>query len=118
MGILKNRNNIKMDALLKIYKTLMLFAVVEMAQGHGYIARPAARNALWKYGFDNPPNYDLMSLNAGGPAKVSSGGHSKCGDNHDGPFDHMAGGRYANGIIAQTYTEGQTIDIEIIITAH
>lgn len=50
--------------------------------------------------------------------QVSSGGYSLCGDPHDGPFHHMAGGRYANGVIAQTFTEGQTIDIEIVITAH
>lgn len=89
-----------------------------MVLGHGYMARPAARNAMWKYGYDNPPNYNLMSLNAGGPAKVSSGGHSICGDHHDGPFEHMDGGKYANGVISQVYTEGQTIDIEIVITAH
>eukprot|EP00121_Abeoforma_whisleri_P009669 Awhi_evm1s8894 len=85
---------------------------------HGYIQVPAARNSMWKYGFDNPPNYDLMGLAAGGPGVVAASGHGLCGDNINDEQRHMSGGVFGNGVISMTYITGQIIDIEIIVTAH
>eukprot|EP00121_Abeoforma_whisleri_P014549 Awhi_evm1s13415 len=111
----KSSDNMK--AMLRSWVLFNVLLVLEV-KAHGYMAQPAARNALWKFGYQNPPNYNLMSLNAGGPSEVQRKGHSVCGDHVGGPFDHMDGGKYANGIIAQTYKESDTIDISLVITAH
>merc|ERR1711890_121410 len=42
-----------------------------------------------------------------------------CGDPFDGPWPHEApGGRYANGHIVKTYTQGQSVKVAIEITAN
>eukprot|EP00121_Abeoforma_whisleri_P014861 Awhi_evm1s13706 len=104
--------------MMLLVSTLVITLSVTKVQAHGYMAQPAARNALWLFGYQSPPNYDLMSLSAGGPAEVQQKGHSVCGDHVEGPFDHMDGGLYGNGIIAHTYMENDAIDISLVITAH
>ncbi|GFO08386.1 endonuclease-reverse transcriptase [Plakobranchus ocellatus] len=39
-----------------------------------------------------------------------------CGDPFDGPRDHEAGGKYARGVIARQYSQGQTIEVSIELT--
>ena len=41
-----------------------------------------------------------------------------CGDPYNGPRDNEAGGRFATGIIAKRYTEGQTITVSLDITVN
>ena len=41
-----------------------------------------------------------------------------CGDPYDGERSNEASGKYANGVIAQTYQEGETIPITVEITAN
>eukprot|EP00121_Abeoforma_whisleri_P010829 Awhi_evm1s9984 len=98
--------------------TLLTTLLIREAYSHGYIQVPAARNSMWRYGFDNAPNYDLMGLAAGGPGVVSQHGHGLCGDNINEEQRHMSGGIFGNGIITAQYVVGQTIDIEIVVTAH
>lgn len=39
---------------------------VDPAVGHGRMVEPAARNAMWRYKYKNPRNYNDMGLNCGG----------------------------------------------------
>ena len=41
-----------------------------------------------------------------------------CGDPYQGPREHEAGGKYANGIIVETYMQGGTIEVDVDITAN
>lgn len=89
------------------------------SQGHGYVNWPAARNNQGHAGFPNFPfNFDRQSLSAGGPSSVRVNGFGLCGDNVNGPQNHLNGGNYGRGVIAGVYKAGEAFDIEVIITAH
>eukprot|EP00121_Abeoforma_whisleri_P005264 Awhi_evm1s4765 len=103
--------------LFELFATTLLFAVPNV-EAHGYMISPVARNAMWKLGYNNPTNYDLMSLNAGGPSNVMRNGYSVCGDPANSNEDHMDGGKYGNKLIAGTYEEGGEMGVSLVITAH
>merc|ERR1711872_656376 len=105
--------------------TLLLVSplLLTLTSGHGMITDPPARNAMWRYGYTNPVNYDDNELYCGGFSvqwNQNEGKCGVCGDNFADPEPrpHEAGGRYGNGIIGRRYTMGQTIDIEIDISAN
>lgn len=86
---------------------------------------PAPRNGVAKLcpeskqaPFDQPINYDLMALNAGGPGWVEQNGFGVCGDRIGSPQSHADDGKYARDFIAATYRPGEEIDITVTITAH
>jgi len=58
-------------------KAISSLALATAVSAHGFLSVPAPRNALWKLcpasrdsPFDQPPNWTLMGLNAGGPTVV------------------------------------------------
>ena len=64
-----------------------LVLLTTSALGHGFMSVPASRNGLAKLcpestkaPFNQPVNYDLMGLNAGGPGWVQKNGFGVCGD--------------------------------------
>lgn len=75
---------------------------------------------MWRYGFNVPPNYDDFGLNCGGVGQQhqSNGGRCGiCGDNYkDKVKEHEVGGKYATGIIGKTYSKGQVIDVNILVS--
>jgi hypothetical protein len=77
---------------------------------------------MWRYGFDNPPNYSDSGMFCGGfQHQVSLDGKCGiCGDAWDIiPRPHEApGGKYANGIITGNYVSGQIIEVSVLITAN
>merc|ERR1719445_2633482 len=79
--------------------------LVPSCTGHGYLAKPPARNSLWRFGFSNPVNYGKCGV---------------CGDDYrdEMPREHETGGKYGNKIISATYTAGDTVDIEVEIVAN
>jgi len=84
---------------------------------------PPARNAMWRYGFPNPVNYNDNELYCGGFAvqwNQNNGKCGVCGDNYKDtvPRAHETGGKYGLNIISKRYVMGQTIDIEIDISAN
>ncbi|GAB4821063.1 hypothetical protein N2152v2_008109 [Parachlorella kessleri] len=100
----------------------VLFSSCHVCRGHGYLAEPASRNYLAN------SDYCPHCLNADGPAAVAGdfsaqwprgrGGHGLCGDPEaQVPHHHEVGGVHATGKIAGTYTEGQVVQFEIVITA-
>eukprot|EP00192_Tetraselmis_astigmatica_P011861 CAMPEP_0117670744 /NCGR_PEP_ID=MMETSP0804-20121206/12942_1 /TAXON_ID=1074897 /ORGANISM="Tetraselmis astigmatica, Strain CCMP880" /LENGTH=397 /DNA_ID=CAMNT_0005479115 /DNA_START=102 /DNA_END=1292 /DNA_ORIENTATION=- len=114
---------------------------------HGYMSKPLSRNKLANNRPEpGPVNYCPHCLNLGGrrttplvyPETIESGlSHGLCGDKPLGSVeacwgggdcpeqDHMPGGRFytpgapgLGGAIQETYVEGDTIDVEFVITAH
>lgn len=80
--------------------------------GHGRLMDPPSRNAMWRYGYPNPVNYNDNELFCGGYAvqwEQNSGRCGICGDAYhlEHPRPHEAGGEYAKGIISRYYTAGQ-----------
>ena len=49
---------------------------------------------------------------------VNGGKCGLCGDPYQGPLEHEAGGKYAKGIIVDTFMQGGTIEVDVDITAN
>jgi len=102
---------------------LIGFVVLGLAtiiNGHGYMQDPPARNSMWRFGFNNPPNYNDNQQYCGGKdvMKGLGGKCGVCGDRYGSPNPrHADGGIYANGIIVKTYKKEQIIDIKVLLTA-
>lgn len=85
---------------------------------HGQLSEPKARNVV------HNSNYCPHCLAAGGPGVTYAGGrtwpnslHGACGDPHDGPRDHEAGGKFATRVITGRYVRGQKVTLRVKITA-
>ncbi|OXA63536.1 hypothetical protein Fcan01_02764 [Folsomia candida] len=106
--------------LLPISVYLILVAVE--IKGHGRLMNPPARNAMWRFGYAVPTNYDDNQLWCGGAQKYYENGEKcgVCGDDfaEPSPRDHETGGQFANGIVVRRYAPGQIIETEIQITAN
>ncbi len=105
-----------------IVTTTLILCLVNLIAGHGRLIDPAARNAMWRFGFPNPKNYNDNELNCGGYSTQWLKNDGKCGVCGD-PYHvknqpHNDGGRYANGIIAKTYKRGQVIEVEVDLTSN
>ncbi|XP_005092247.1 uncharacterized protein LOC101851474 [Aplysia californica] len=88
-------------------------------RGHGRLIEPPGRSSMWRYGYNNPINYDDNQLFCGGFDRQwnqNGGLCGVCGDPYDGQRDNEAGGKYANGIIVRNYTEGAIINVYIDLT--
>lgn len=101
----------------------LIMGVVGLTKGHGRLMDPPARNSMWRFGFPNPVNYNDNELYCGGFTvqwEQNDGKCGLCGDPHhaEEPRPHEAGGLFAKGIITRHYSVGQTIDIEVELTAN
>jgi len=102
---------------------ILLAALVTTVTPHGFLYDPPARNAMWRFGYSNPVNYNDNELYCGGFSvqwEANGGKCGVCGDNwaDPSPRPHEAGGKYGNGVIGKTYAMGQTIDVDIDISAN
>ena len=91
--------------------------------GHGRLIQPPSRASAWRYGFNTPADYNDSEGFCGGfdyQFKVADGKCGICGDPwFADPRDHEApNGRFATGTITASYNQGQTIDVQIDITAN
>jgi hypothetical protein len=87
------------------------FLIVKV-NSHGRLMEPPARNAMWRFGYPNPINYNDNELFCGGYAvqwEQNLGKCGVCGDayNIESPRPHEAGGDYARGYISRRYSAGQ-----------
>lgn len=57
------------------------------------------------------------ACSAGGSLEWPAGRHGMCGDPYTGERKHEYGGVSATGTITGTYTEGQVVNMTIVITA-
>lgn len=95
----------------------------DVIHGHGRLMDPPSRNAMWRFGYPNPVNYNDNELFCGGYAVHWQQNKGKCGVCGDAyhlsqPRPHEAGGEFANGIIVRHYTAGQEIEVEVELTAN
>merc|ERR1712168_18716 len=104
---------------------LLLLSVLSLTwihtSGHGRLMWPPGRSSLWRYGFNNPPNYNDNECNCGGFGNQWDINKGKCGVGGDNfsdeqPRHNEAGGKYGNGLIAYNYTQGQTLSVLLEIT--
>ncbi|XP_046558802.1 uncharacterized protein LOC124267855 [Haliotis rubra] len=98
-----------------------LLLLPSMVEGHGRLLEPPSRASMWRLGFNTPPNYDDNQLFCGGYQRQWERNNGKCGvcgDPWDGIRENEAGGKYANGIIVRKYNQGETIRIDIDLTAN
>jgi len=108
---------------IRMVPLLLLLATLSTVTPHGFLYDPPARNAMWRFGFTNPVNYNDNELYCGGFSVQWSNNGGKCGvcgDNwaDNKPRPHEAGGRYGNGVIGKVYAMGQTIDVDVDISAN
>uniref|UniRef100_A0A1B0GLY6 Uncharacterized protein n=2 Tax=Phlebotomus papatasi TaxID=29031 RepID=A0A1B0GLY6_PHLPP len=102
---------------------LIVLYGTELVSSHGRLMDPPARNAMWRFGYPNPVNYNDNELFCGGYAvqwEQNGGRCGLCGDAYHltTPRPHEAGGEYAKGIISRYYTQGQEIEVEVELTAN
>ncbi|KAL9882632.1 uncharacterized protein ACN427_010358 isoform 3-T4 [Glossina fuscipes fuscipes] len=100
-----------------------LLECLTLVKGHGRLMDPPARNAMWRFGYPNPVNYNDNELFCGGYAvqwEQNAGRCGICGDAYHlkTPRPHEAGGEYGKGIISRYYTAGQEIEVEVELTAN
>ncbi|KAK0058915.1 solute carrier family 25 (mitochondrial carrier protein) member 16 [Biomphalaria pfeifferi] len=92
-----------------------------VVEGHGRLIEPPSRATMWRQGYPTPENYDDNQLFCGGVGVQYGENKGKCGvcgDPWNGPREHEAGGKYANGIIVRSYQVGQVIDVSVELTAN
>jgi len=97
----------------------MILGLATIINGHGYIQEPPSRNSMWRFGFNNPKNYNDNEQFCGGRrVMIKNGGKcGVCGDPyHVKEQTHADGGRFANGIIVKNYRRGQVIDVNVLLT--
>ena len=112
------------SAMMNLFNSTLvtiLMMLVARTNGHGRLIEPPSRSSMWRFGFKTPVNYDDNQLFCGGydvQWNTNGGRCGICGDPYTGPRDNEAGGRFATGIIAKRYTEGQTITVSIDVTVN
>jgi len=101
--------------------TIFISAQLTNVHGHGYLAKPPARGSAWREGFDTPVDVTDNEENCGGFAnqwQIHGGKCGICGDPWKGKKENETPGKYATGTIVEYYKKGQTIDVEVKITAN
>ncbi|XP_014780426.1 uncharacterized protein LOC106876405 [Octopus bimaculoides] len=109
------------ESISSIFVVLIVTTSIHQVLPHGRLMDPPARNSMWRFGFPNPVNYNDNELYCGG--KMVQWMHNKgkcgvCGDPWHGVRHHETGGKYANGIISRSYTEGDNIKVAVHLTAN
>ncbi|ESO86389.1 hypothetical protein LOTGIDRAFT_97145, partial [Lottia gigantea] len=96
--------------------------IYEGIHGHGRLINPPSRASMWRYGFDTPPDYNDNQGFCGGfnVQHTRNGGKCGiCGDAYAGAIkEHETPGRYATGQIVKNYQSGETIKVDVEITAN
>lgn len=95
---------------------VVMVVMVGAAMAHLALMDPPARNVLWRSGWRHLPehpddDYLICSEEAGRPCPP-------CGDTPDAPapLPHQAGGKWALGILARNYSEGETVTMAVSVT--
>ena len=102
---------------------ILIYFQIGSAHSHGRLVQPPSRASAWRYGFNTPADYNDNEGFCGGfdyQFNVADGNCGICGDPwFADPREHEApNGKYATGTITAAYDQGQTIDVQIDITAN
>ncbi|XP_052691192.1 uncharacterized protein LOC128169067 [Crassostrea angulata] len=97
---------------------LLIFGEVS---GHGFLRDPPGRSSMWLFGYGTPANYQHMELFCGGfPTQwwLNDGKCGVCGDPYNAPRENEPPyGKYAKGVITQSYTSGSIMRATVHVTA-
>merc|ERR1711970_141135 len=106
--------------MLKFLILVLTLTSIQNVMGHGRLRYPPSRASMWRDGFPNPADYnDNQGFCGGAMHQQSLGGKCGiCGDPWDGPKPHEVPGRYANGIIVDTFKSGQEVEVTVQITTN
>ncbi|KAL4220883.1 hypothetical protein ACF0H5_019149 [Mactra antiquata] len=109
--------------MLQLRTIFIYSAIVMMVNGHGRLVQPPSRSTMWRFGFDNPRNYNDNQLFCGGFSVQYGENGGKCGicgDNYKDTVreNEAPDGKYANGVIVAKYDVGEKIDIKVRLTAN
>jgi Lytic polysaccharide mono-oxygenase, cellulose-degrading len=101
---------------------LLLPALIQLASGHGRLIQPPSRASAWRFGFPTPPNWDDNELFCGGfdiQWLENDGQCGICGDDYRLPVPrpNEHGGEFGLGVITGTYSAGETIRLQVELTA-
>ena len=101
----------------------VFFCFVREVFCHARLIEPPSRTSAWRFGFDNPPNYNDHETNCGGFSRQWSKNGGKCGMCGDAwdlpqPRAGEAGGKYGRGVIVRNYQPGQMIKVTVDVTAN
>lgn len=109
-----------MHSNMRLLFLIVFYFIIKKSEQHARMINPPARGSMWRFGFPVPANFDDMSLDCGGLSRqwdVNRGRCGVCGDASDLEVKpHEFGGRFATGIVGQSYDQGEVITIEIDLT--
>merc|ERR1711963_100333 len=113
--------NQKMKFMISLLS--LIFSLETNVAGHARLLEPPSRASMWRFGFQNPPDYQDNEGFCGGFQVQWEINGGKCGirgDRYDSPVkEHEApGGRFANGIIVREYQPGGVMNITVDVTAN
>jgi len=112
----------------KLFVALVLGVVVAVyhVNGHGRMVHPTSRSSVWRdpaYSSYNPPeNWNDNEIYCGGAGIQHGQNGGKCGECGDAwhlpkPRDNEGGGKFSREIITGNYQRGQTVDVEVYLSA-
>ena len=111
--------------MMKCVKTIFIISVISPAlvSGHGRLIEPPSRSSMWRYGFNNPPNFNDHESYCGGFTRqwqINGGKCGVCGDPWDQmqPRENEGGGKYGRGTITRVYKQGEDFRVKIELTAN
>ncbi|XP_045185095.2 uncharacterized protein LOC123543096 [Mercenaria mercenaria] len=92
---------------------------------HGRLIQPAQRSSAWRFGYDNPINYNDNELFCGGAGvqwnSENNGRCGVCGDPFNAavkPNEDINGTYVKNGVITGSYVKGDVLNTKVDITAY
>ncbi|XP_045183781.2 uncharacterized protein LOC123542162 [Mercenaria mercenaria] len=105
--------------------TVAFLSQIDYVTSHGRLKQPAQRSSAWRYGFDNPPNYNDMELFCGGFGvqwnPENDGRCGVCGDPFNAavkPNEDVDGKYVVNGVITGSYFKGDVMETKVQLTAY
>ena len=60
--------------------------ILTLIKGHGRLIEPPSRSTMWRYGFNNPPNFNDHEIYCGGFTRQWQTNQGRCGVCGD-PYD-------------------------------
>ncbi|CAF0837106.1 unnamed protein product [Adineta steineri] len=104
---------------------IVFFYCITSAYGHGYLLEPVARSSAWlvdpsfKQCCTWPQHNEMFCGGIGHQWNINDGKCSICGEAYDKPVKLFEkGGTMYKGTIVQKYTQGQQIEVKVVLSAN
>lgn len=108
--------------IFKVLVLCVMIAKIEEISGHGRLMQPIARSSAWrKFPSLFPAYYGDNQMFCGGTYTQYSQNGGKCGicgESYSAPKQFEKGGALYRNLVVAKYKRGQTIDVDVEITAN